>query len=573
MVLKKLHFPVFISLLLLILSLQSCKRKKLINPPKKQDLTEINRLLAIGHKHYENEKSDSSYYYYNEAKIAAELKKDTSRIIHSLGWMAQIQRNKGDYTGSEASAVEALPLLENNNKYPNGRWNIYNQLGNNYLHTFDNDNALSYFNKALIIKTDPIEKYGIKNNIALVFMAQDKYQDAIQILTLLILQKEILEDQEAHSRILDNLGYCYYKVGNPKALNYLNQSLKIRLQGNNHRGLIGNYYHLFYYYKKTNPKLADNYINLAYKKATKVNQVDDRLECLKILIKNNKGNQSKKYSLLYLKINDSIYKVRLKAKNQFAKIRYDSTQEKNENLKLKENTILQQEQQTNRNLILYFVVGIFITVGILVINFLKAKNKREKIKSAYNTEIRIAKKLHDELANDVFQTMAFAETQDLSTMENKEVLLTNLENIYSRTRNISKENSIIESGPNFVSNLKEMMSGFNSKEVNVLINGIDTINWTTVERKNKISLYRVIQELLVNMKKHSQCSLVVLTFKINQKKLQIDYSDNGIGAAFDEKKLKNGLLNVENRILAIKGTLTFDTKPNKGFKVTILFPI
>jgi hypothetical protein len=32
-------------------------------------------------------------------------------------------------------------------------------------------------------------------------------------------------------------------------------------------------------------------------------------------------------------------------------------------------------------------------------------------------------KLHDELANDVYQTMAFAETQDLSTTRNKEILL------------------------------------------------------------------------------------------------------------------------------------------------------
>jgi hypothetical protein len=30
---------------------------------------------------------------------------------------------------------------------------------------------------------------------------------------------------------------------------------------------------------------------------------------------------------------------------------------------------------------------------------------------------------HDELANDVYQTMAFAETQDLSTTRNKEILL------------------------------------------------------------------------------------------------------------------------------------------------------
>jgi tetratricopeptide (TPR) repeat protein len=573
MVLRKLQLPIYILLLALLFTTQSCEKKPQNNPQKKPDVTEINRLLAIGHKYFENEKFDSSYYYYNKAKSLAEIKKDTSRIIHSIAWLAEIQRFSSDYSSSEATAVEAFPYIENTDKYPNGKCNIYNTLGNDYLFTFDNKNALYYFNKALSLKIDPIEKANMKNNIAFVYMEQNKYQDAIKILSPLTLKKEILDDAEAYSRVLDNLGYCYYQTGSPKALDYLNQSKKIRIQEKNDRGLIGSYYHLFKYYKKINPKLATDYVLLSYEKATKVNSVDERLECLELLIQNSSGNKSKEFSTLYLKINDSIKKVRLKAKNQFAKIKYDFTKEKDENVKLKAQKILQQEQQQNKNMLLYFVVGIIITMSILVGNFLVAKNKREKIKSSYNTEIRIAKKLHDELANDVFQTMAFAETQDLSTKQNKEILLTNLDTIYSRTRNISKENSTIETGSMFVSSLKEMMSGFNNNEVNVLINGIDTINWTTIESNIKITVYRVLQELLVNMKKHSQCSLVVLTFKKNENKVQIGYSDNGVGATIEELNLKNGLRNVENRIQAIKGTITFDTKSDKGFKVHITFPI
>lgn len=572
MVLRKLHFLIYTLLFALLFVTQSCEKKKQSNSQKKQDLTEINKLLAIGQKYYENEELDSSYYYYNKAKYAAEIKKDTSRIIHSIGWIAQIQRNIGDYTSSETTAVEALPFLEKNDKYPYGRWNIYNQLGNNYLLTYDNDNALYYFNKALNVKTDTIEKAKMRNNIAYVYMEQGKYHDAAKILYPLALKKEVLDDPETYSRILDNLGYCYYKIGSPKALDYLNQSKKIRIQKKDDIGLISSYYHLFEYYKKTNLDLAFSYVKLAYEKATKGNHANDRMECLKLLIKNSKGNKSKEFSILYLNINDSINKVRLKAKNQFAKIKYDSTKEKNENLKLKAQTILQQEQQQNKNRLLYFVVGTIITMSILIGNFLIAKNKREKIKSAYNTEIRIAKKLHDELANDVFQTMAFAETQDLSTTQNKEILLTNLDTIYSRTRNISKENSTIESGHRFVSGLKEMMSGFNTQEVNVITNGMDSINWMEIESNKKIIIYRILQELLVNMKKHSQCTLVVLTFKRNGKKLQIDYSDNGVGATFNQLNSKNGLQNVENRIQAIKGTITFDTKSKKGFKVQFIIP-
>ena len=552
---------------------QSCDKKKQNNPREKQDLTEINNLIDIGHKHYENEAFDSSFYYFNKAKYAAEIKKDTSRIIHSLGWMALIQKNQEDYSGSEATATQALPLFENTKKYPNGTWTIYNVLGNDYLYTFDYDNALFYYNKAMDLEIDQLYKLGIQNNISLVYMEQKEYRKAIQILYPLTLKKEIQNDSEIFSRILDNLGYCYYKVGDSKALKYLEKSLQIRTKRNDQWGIIPTYSHLSEYYNKSNPILAYEYALLAYKKASDVNAVDDRLECLKSIIQNTSGNELKKYSLAYLHINDSITKVRQKAKNQFAKIKYDSTVEKEENIKLKIQKILQEEEQRTRNLFQYFVFAIVILISILLSNFLIAKNKREKIKATYITEIRISKKLHDELANDVYQTMAFAETQDLAKNENKEILLSNLDCIYSRTRNISRENSTVETGVQFIPNLKEMMSGFNTDRVNVLTNGMDTIHWTKIENDKKIIVYRVIQELLVNMKKHSKCSLVVLTFKRDKNKLQIDYTDNGIGTANNQLNSKNGLLNIENRIQAAKGIIIFDTNPDKGFRVRITFPV
>jgi signal transduction histidine kinase len=572
MVLRKLHSLIYILLFALLFITQSCEKKKQNNPPKKKDFTEVNRLLAIGHKLYENEEFDSSYYYYNKAKNAAELKKDTSRIIHSISWMAEIQRNQGDYSGSESTSIEAFPYLENSNKYPYGETNIYNGLGTNYLYTSDNDNALYYYKKAINYKTDEIIKAGINNNIALVYIEKKDYKKALQIFLSLLSKKEIKDNPEIFARLNDNLGNMYDNTKNVQAFYHLNLALKIRQKIKDNRGLTDSYSNLSEYYKTRNVNLSNKYAQLAYQYSSKLNFVDFRLESLKLLIKNSDGILSKKYTLLYFHINDSITKVRQESKKQFAKIKYDSKKEKDENLKLKAQTVLQQEQQNNRNLLLYFVVGIIITISILVGNFLVAKNKREKIKSSYDTEIRIAKKLHDELANDVFQTMAFAETQDLSTNQNKEILLTNLDTIYSRTRNISKENSTIETGPLFASNLKEMISGFNNNEVNVLINGIDTINWTTIDRNIKITIYRVIQELLVNMKKHSQCNLAVLTFKKNENEIQIDYSDNGVGATIEELNLKNGLQNVENRIQAIKGTVTFDTKSDKGFKVKISFP-
>jgi signal transduction histidine kinase len=574
MKLKKLNSPFFILYFLLFIGLLSCKKEVNITPKPKNN-SDFHHYYSLAEKYFEIQKNDSAFYYYNKIKSTSDVSTDNEKIIYSLLKMAIIQQNEGDYSSSETTATEAVSLFQKdtNSAY---KCAIFNLLGINYENLYDYNNAIYYYNQAYNQADNELQKVVLKNNIAVVYMDNEDYHRSIQILLPLTLKKEIPNGAENNARVLDNLGYSYFKIGDTKSLDYLNQSLKIRKQIKDNFGIMASYIHFSEFYKDSKPNESYNYARLAYEKAIEINSVNTRLKSLALLIENSIGNESKKFSMLHLHINDSINKVRQKAKNQFAKIKYDSKKEKEENLKLKaqkaENA-LQLEQQKNRNLLLYFVVGIIIMISIFISNFLVAKNKRERIKTSYNTEIRIAKKLHDELANDVYHTMAFAETQDLSTNQNKEILLTNLDTIYSRTRNISKENSTIETGPLFVSNLKEMMSGFNNNEINILVNGIDTINWTTLESNKKITVYRVLQELLVNMKKHSQCSLLVLTFKKNEKKLQIDYSDNGIGATFDEKKSRNGLQNVENRILAIKGTLTFDTKSNKGFKVNIIFPI
>lgn len=574
MILKKLHFPIFI-LLTVFLVLQSCKEKPENKLKKKSNLSEIDSLIDLADSHFTNLKYDSAYYYHNKAKSLCDVKTDHTRIIYSLTRMSEIQQNQGDYFGSETTAIEALPFLKKDIN-PAYECSIYNLLGIVYEKLFDYENALYYYNKGTHLKIDETRKLKFQSNIAVVYMDMQDYNHAIQILLPLTLKKEIINDIEAFPKALENLGYSYYKIGNPKGIVYMNQSLQIKKQANDNWGMAVSYLHLSEYYKKINPPLANEYAVLAYKKATKVNSVDDRLESLALLTQNSPGNQSKFYSQKYIRINDSIKKVRQKARNQFAKIKYDSKKEKEENLRLKNQkveTALELEQQKNSNLLLIFMVITGILSTFFLYFYLKAINKKEKIQTSYDTETRIAKKLHDELANDVYHTMAFAETQDLTSSQNKEILLHNLDTIYSRTRNISKENSTIDTGIHYAEGLKEMMSGFHTDSVTVLANGMDAIQWNTLEKNKKIIVYRVIQELLVNMKKHSQSSLVAISFKKNEKRLQIDYSDNGLGATLGKINLGNGLQNVENRILAIKGTITFDNKSNKGFKTSFTIPI
>ena len=573
--LNKVHFPIYILITVLFITLQSCEKKSLKTPEKKSNLKEIDRLIDLGDYYFEKTKYDSAFYYHNKAKLLCNPKTDNTRIFYSLQRMSEIQQNQGDYYGSETTITETIPYL---NKSLDGTYKCatYNLLGIINLKLFDYDNALYFYNKALNSKIDDVRKLKLKHNIAVVYMNKKDYKRAIKILLPLTLNTKVINDPAPFSKALDNLGYSYFKVGNPKGIIYLNRALKIKEQLKDDWGMAASYLHLSNYYKESNSKLSTKYAQLGYVKATKVNNIDDRLEALVLLIQSSTGNQSKNYSEKYIQLNDSITKARQKARNQFAKIKYDSRIDKEENLNLKANKIkneLQIEKQKNRNQLLYFLVVLSITIGGFTYNFLIIKNKKDKIKTSYNTEIRIAKKLHDELANDVYQTMAFAETQDLSSDENKDVILNNLYTIYSRTRDISNENNTIAIGKEFIFGFKEMIIGFNSVDIKILVNGIDSVEWIKLESNKKIVVYRVVQELLVNMRKHSKCSLVVLTFKKNKNNLQIDYSDNGVGATVDEQNLRNGLRNVENRIVAINGSITFDTNSNKGFKTSFIIPL
>jgi len=572
MILQRVRFPFFISLLLLGTFLFSCSRSEPSTnkvPPE----TAYDKYVSPAEDFYAKGVYDSAYYYYNQICTKSDAKTDVDKIVYSLLKMAAIQQTQGDYVGSEATATEALSYFQKNTE-AQYKVSIYNTLGINYQHLFDYTNAIRYYQKASAVADTPLQKAVIQNNIAVVYLEQHHYKQAIQLLTALSQSPIALQNLEHQARVLDNLGYCYFKIQDSRSSAYLKKALAIHQQLQFDYGLITSYTNLAKYYQKSHPQLAFTYAQQSYTKATAIQSIEDRLSALALLIEVSTPSQIRNYTKQYLQLNDSISKVKQIAKNQFAKIKYDATQERNENLRLKaekaENALALAQQRFN-NYLLFFILLLVLIAVVLLYFYLKNKSKKEKQTAIYESETRIAKKLHDELANDVYQTISFAETQDLHNPMQKETLLDNLDKIYTRTRNISRENSAIGTGASYEMALKEMLSSFSSSRIQVIVKDISTIPWDKIVEEQKIALYRVLQELLVNMKKHSQGSFVVLRFEMNAKAFLVHYSDNGIGMPHPIPS-KNGLRNVENRIRTIGGSIIFDTTSSKGLKIQLTFP-
>jgi signal transduction histidine kinase len=548
MILKKFLFPIFFILLLIC----SCQKNFEVRNSF-SDTHNYNDNLDKGFNYSVKQKYDSAFYYFEKANFMAQNRKQKT---YALMMLADIQIINSDFNGAETTITQAYENCDTSEYLAY----IYNTLGRIYQELKNYDESIKYYKKGYNSIISDVDRAIINNNIAVNYLDKNEYAKALEILSTIVENDSLKKDRANYAKVLDNLGYTYFKLKKSTiAEKKLKEALRIRDSLKNNSEIISSQMHMSEYFQKTNPKLAYQHAQMAYESAHKIKSIDDKLEALKFMIEASDANKTKELALKQIHLSDSITKVRQMAKNQFAKIKFDSKKA------IKE---LERQKQLKE----YFMLGIVLLFGLAVFIYYRIKiSSRKKIEeTAYRTETRIAKRLHDELANDVHNAIAFAETQNLENPVNKEALLENLDTIYSRTRNISGENRDIDTGEKYLEKLKAMMASYNAVDRNVIVN-VNGFQHIKTSKEIKVALYRVFQELLVNMKKHSQCTLVGISIKTDKNEIQASYSDNGIGCG-NMLNLRNGLQNAENRILSLKGTINFDTAPDKGFRVKIVIP-
>lgn len=505
--------------------------------------------------HFQKEnKLDSAYYYFNLSKNT--VPKNSDHFAYVQFEIANLQHFRGDFAGCEETVTETLATYSGTTYLPY----FYNILASSYYRLEDVKSALNYYQKAYQHATVAEDRLVYQNNIGLMFLKNREYPKAAQHFEMLLKEELLLAQKSEYARVQDNLGYCQFKLNLPSAIYNLENAWQLRDSLQDNIGLIASNMHLSEYYEHTDRPLAKSFAEKAYAVSLKTNSPDDQLEALKWLTTFGNPDESKQFYQHYIHLSDSLTKTRSIAKNQFSKIKYDSKKATQEVIKYK-----------NQKIFLLALIGLLIIIVFLLYLLYQAKNKRKLLQSTYQTETRISKRIHDELANDVFNAMTFAQTQNLDSHVAKNTLLDNLEQIYNRTRDISKENSDIRTDENFEPDVIQMCENYSDQYLNVIRKISPEINWQKISPEKKITIYRILQELLINTKKHSQANLVVIDFSEQNHTLVISYSDNGIGLHPIEKR-KSGLQNAENRIMAINGKLIFDTVIQNGFKATLLIP-
>jgi len=96
-----------------------------------------------------------------------------------------------------------------------------------------------------------------------------------------------------------------------------------------------------------------------------------------------------------------------------------------------------------------------------------------------------------------------------------------------------------------------------------------------LDANTTIILYRMAQEILNNMVKHSGAKNIRILLRSEQKSLALIFIDDGVG--FDlEEKIKSGgagLLNLQSRAKILNAQLSIQSVPEKGTTISIQMPL
>lgn len=509
---------------------------------------------------------DSAFFYLNKGKELFIKRNDSFGLAKSFVNMAIIQEKEGDNFGSiETSLIASQLLKEKEPSHHNFLFSNYNNLGVASGNLKNYKDAKRFYDKAFDFTKDPIDKMMLANNIAITFHNEKRYDKAIEIYIKLL--DSVGDKSEFYPKLL--LNYSRSKWFQNKdydpTKNYLHAE-KLSADLDDDWTKDAAFAYLAAYYLTINNDSARLYSNKMLDLAKKINYPSDQLEALQNLIKISDGKLSQKYFEDYSRIQDSLLNEQNRAKNQFALIRFESEKAKAENLTLQKQKTVNEYKILRQKIIIWSIF--FITAIVALSIFFWIRRKRQHLIMEANNSLQqqrldFSKKIHDVVANGIYEVMSTIENQHDIAKEN---ILDKLEIMYEKSRDLSYDGTLQKE---FDERISAMISSFDHVQTKIILIGNDGYFWENIQENIQEELFQVIRELLVNMRKHSQASQVILRFVKENDAYEIKYIDNGIGLAenFIEK---NGFINMRSRLRELNAKFEID-KSISGLRISIKF--
>lgn len=308
---------------------------------------------------------------------------------------------------------------------------------------------------------------------------------------------------------------------------------------------------------------------------------DAQLFLANVYEKLNKPDLAFSHYKIYNKIEDSIQSVQKTRTLAYYQTLYE-TAKRDKRIKEQDNQILLHEEQNKLKTVIWSTV-IIMLLGIFTIIYLWRSRKfsqnkvnlqkvfaQDLIRNIEAERKRISGELHD----SVGQNLLLIKNQTLSDSENTRSTVL-IDNTIDEVRNISQslhpfrfeQLGLIDSIKDVIDNFQKNSEIFYSADIDIEI--------LTFSKDKEIFVYRMIQECLNNVEKHSKAKACVVSVKEKPNAYIFEVKDNGVGFNVSEKsELLNslGMKTLKERAQIINGSLEIISEIGKGTTVVIKVP-
>ena len=463
------------------------------------------------------------------------------------------------------------------------------------------DEALKYQQQSILIKEEIKDKLGLAGsyvNVGNIYLLKKDVAQAKTYFEKAEAMTRQIGNPEYLSNSLNNLASLYQKTGDyKKALPLAEESFEIRTKLEDKKGQVSclvnmgsiltsdKQYSLAETRYLLGLKLADTLASCLGEKAKLYDGLSQLYE------QTGDYKKSMEMARLTVKLNDSIYTDGMNK-------RFSEMETKFQTAKKDKQIQEQKFELTKKQYWLYGSAAFALLLLMLGYSFYRRyKLKQEKrlqqevmkqqdiatkaiISAEENERKRIAAELHD----GVGQMMSAAK-MNLSAIESEIIfkdqaqknsfdkVIGMMDESCKEVRSVSHQmmpNALLKSG--LATAVKEFIDKIDSRiiKINLHAEGLNERLDSDVETV----LYRVIQECVNNVIKHSGANNLDISLIKDADGIAATVEDNGRG--FDTKDKQKfegiGLKNISSRVSFLKGTVDFDSSPGKGTLVAIHVP-
>ncbi len=550
---------------------------------------------------YEFTQKDSAYYFHQKSEKLYRSIKNNERIGIALFKKAHILFFEGNYTESEAQVSKALFYLKNS-KDAEMLYTSYSLLGLNFEKLEEYQDALKYQIQAKALLKDivgsnsDLEKkylYSVVSsiNISNIYEKTNKYKQSIQVLKSLLTPELKEKSLSNYILVLGNLGYSEMKSGIKKGTeNYFEEALYLSKENDFKDNIVYQLKNLGEYYSIIKDSArSTSYLKQSLVLAEKLKMGEEIKKSLQLLSQIDKKNAAL-YDKRYIAISDSLAKAQRINRNKYARIEYETSVVEDENKVLSaKNT--------------YILIGAFISIFTLItvivyrhiksqkreIEFTKAQQKAEEeifdllkeyqLKLSIAKELeqnRISKELHDSVMNKLYgarMQLGILNDSDVKEIKEKRLIYVDLlQEIEKEIRTISHNlhteiNETQFDYFNLLSNLITLQNEIGATHFTLHV--AYEINWDAIDSLIKVTIFRIIQESLLNISKHANASSCYVTILFDDDHLVLEIKDDGVGFDFKATKQGIGLHNIQERAKTIGTNIEIISEPNKGTTIRL----